>query len=367
MILLAKGEEVNFVYPVDTSGTLSFDTNEEFRLACVGEGNYLIGVGEENIQDIEAYCVEDKTFLVNSVEYQFSDLVCNFLPSSTVRRTGDTCLNSHTHVEIGFDLGDEFLRTIELCRDDEIYLTYYTKFNLTKTIGGYQRSYPRPSWSQADNFWGPYTVNTQFVRSVQRATVSYILNSTDLGDKYITSTTSYFARGHIVAKADFVYGSAHWSTFWYLNCAPQWQTFNGGNWMYLESSVRSFASNAQLDLEVYTGVHGITTLPNVDGNEQPLYFFASGDQRDLPIPKFFWKIIYDPLTQKGTAFIGVNNPYIVTITSDYFICNDISSQISWLTWTPDNVKAGISYACEIDDLRKVVSTLPELEVVDILT
>ncbi|XP_046752864.1 uncharacterized protein LOC124416067 [Diprion similis] len=367
LILVPKGQEVSYVLPVDTSGTLVFAENEELRLACVGDNNYLVGVGNEDVQDIEAYCVSDKTFLVNSVEYEFGDLVCSFVPSSTVRRTGEACLNKYSQLEIGFDLGDEFLRTIEICRDDDIYFTYWTKFNLTKTIGGYQRSYPRPSWSQGD-FWGDYNVNTQFTRSVQRATVSLIVNSTDLGATYISSSSNYyFARGHITAKADFVYGSAHWSTFWYVNCHPQWQTFNGANWMYLESDVRDYASNSQVDLDVYTGVHGITTLLDVNNLEQPIYFYASGDERALPVPKFFWKIIYDPLTQKGTAFVGVNNPYITEVTSDYYICDDISSKITWLTWTADSIEKGISYACTIDDLREVVPTLPELTVVDILT
>lgn len=366
LVLVAKGQDVRYVLPIDTKGTLFFEAGEEFRLACTGEDNHLVGVGNNDITDIAAYCVDDTTVLVNSVEYEFADLVCSFLPTSVVRTTGERCLEEYTEVEIGFDLGDEFLRTMQICRDEENYITYYTRFNLTKEIGGYQRSYPRPSWSQ-DQFWGPYVPNTQYVRSVQRATISTILNSTELGAKYISSTSNYyFARGHITAKADYVYGTAHWSTFWYINAVPQWQTFNGGNWMYLESDVRSFASSAQLDLDAYTGTHGITTLPDVNGVEQPLYFYASGEDRALPIPLFFWKIIYDPSSQKGTAFIGVNNPYITELTDDYFICEDISSEISWLTWTPDSISAGISYACAIDDLRKVVPTLPKLTVVDIL-
>lgn len=367
LILVAKGQEVNYVYPVDTSGTLRFKANEEFRLACTGDGNYLVGVGSNDIQDIAAFCVSGTKFRINSVEYEFGDLVCRHSSPSVVRKTGKTCLNKYTQIEIGFDLGNEFLNTVDICRDEDLLVTYYAKFKLTKSIGGYQRSYPRPSWKQ-DNFCGPYDVNTQYTRSVQKATISTILKSADLGEKYISSTSNYyFARGHISAKADHVYGSAQRATFWYINTAPQWQTFNGANWMYLESDVRNYASAKQLDLDIYTGVHGILTLPDVNNVEQPIYFYTSGNDRAMPIALFFWKIMYDPISRKGTAFVGVNNPYITNLTDDYFICKDISSRISWLTWKPNDIVKGISYACAIDDLRKVVPTLPELAVVDILT
>lgn len=352
---------------MDNTGTLSFSTDEEFRLACTGQNNYLVNIGGNDTQVIKAYCVGNKTFLVDFVEHEFSELVCSFLPTTIARVTGEPCLDIYTQIEIIYELGEnEILRTLEICRDDETFVTYYVKFNLTKAIGGYQRGYPRPSWTQGD-FYSTYNLDTQYTRSVQIDTLSEILNSTELGAQYISRTTDfYLSRGHLTAKADFVYGTAHWSTFWYLNSAPQWQTSNGGNWNYLEQSVRNYASTEQLDLDVYTGVHGISSLLDINNEEQSLYFYASGGDRALPIPKFFWKIIYDPLTQRGTAFVNVNNPYLTNVTADDFICDDISSEISWLSWYADNITLGLSYVCTVDGLAKAVATVPNLNVSGIL-
>ena len=43
------------------------------------------------------------------------------------------------------------------------------------------------------------------------------------------------------------------STFHYVNAAPQWSTFNGGNWNNMENGVRDFVVERNIDATVYTG------------------------------------------------------------------------------------------------------------------
>ncbi|XP_025074329.1 uncharacterized protein LOC112552708 [Pogonomyrmex barbatus] len=186
------------------------------------------------------------------------------------------------------------------------------------------------------------------------------LKSFKLAKNLLYDRSQYLSRGHMVAKADFVYGAQQRSTFWYLNTAPQWQTFNGGNWNSLEISVRYFAATYHLDLDVYTGVHGHMTMKDIYDNQEPLYLDA------LSVPKFYWKVIYDPLSKQGTAFVGLNDPFITSITDDIYLCKDISEKIEWLIWQPKNITAGISYACSVDDLREAVPTVPLFDVIDIL-
>lgn len=174
------------------------------------------------------------------------------------------------------------------------------------------------------------------------------------------------SRGHLTAKADFVYGPQQRSTFWYINAAPQWQSFNGGNWNTLELNVRHFAASRRLDLDVYTGVHGQMTMADTESRQQPIHLHYEANERWLPAPKFYWKVIYDPITKRGTAFVGLNDPFIRRIPESVYICNDISSSINWLTWNPKNILQGVSYACTVPDLRKVVPTVPPLNVVGIL-
>ncbi|XP_023288044.1 uncharacterized protein LOC111673945 [Orussus abietinus] len=366
LVLDGSSARPAFLYPVDGRGTLRIPSGEPLHLECPGKNNYLVNVGSNRTADVKAICLGDKTFEVNADRLEFSSLRCSKKTKGEARVTGSKCLGKYTQVEVGFDLPKGFLRTMEICRDDETYVTYYARFSMTKSILGSQKGYPRTSWSHGD-FYDDHDLDNQYRRASQIDTLSKILNSTELGNFYVSKTTNYyFSRGHLTAKTDFVYGAAQWTTFWYLNSAPQWQTFNGGNWMMLEQDVRAFASDRQLDLEVYTGVHGQSTLPDVNGRPQLLYFYASNGKRAFPVPKFFWKIIHDPISERATAFVGVNDPYVTSLTEDYFICEDIGRKFRWLSWDPMDVAMGISYVCTVDDLRAAVPTVPRLPVTDIL-
>lgn len=198
----------------------------------------------------------------------------------------------------------------------------------------------------------------------QLNTIARILDSTELAKERLNQSVQFLSRGHMAAKTDFVYGALQRLTFWYLNTAPQWQTFNGGNWNTLEMDVRSFATSRRLDLDVYTGVHGQMTMEDVRGKQQPVHLHV--DRAIVSVPKFYWKVIYDPLSKRGTAFVGLNDPFIKSITKDIYICEDISYKIEWLKWRRHHITDGISYACTVDDLRKAVPTVPAFDVIGIL-
>jgi DNA/RNA endonuclease G (NUC1) len=103
----------------------------------------------------------------------------------------------------------------------------------------------------------------------------------------------------LAANADFIYGSQQRATFWFLNVAPQWQSFNGANWAQLEDSARDYAAGSGNDVIVYTGTHGVTTLDDVNGNPAEIYVgFDSNGNGVLRVPEFYWKIVYEPSTQK---------------------------------------------------------------------
>jgi len=102
------------------------------------------------------------------------------------------------------------------------------------------------------------SVDTLYTQITQWEIISGLLDSTLLGDQYIDPTIDYYlARRHHSAKDDYVDGSQQRATFHFVNIAPQWQTFNGGNWEALESSVRAYADKKKLDLVVYTGTYGL--------------------------------------------------------------------------------------------------------------
>jgi len=171
----------------------------------------------------------------------------------------------------------------------------------------------------------------------------------------------YLARGHLSAKTDFVFGAAQQASFFFVNAAPQWQTFNGGNWERIEDSVRKFVADENITADCYTGIWGVTTLPDVDGIERELYLdFDENNNGLIPVPKLYYRVIIDRLSRKGIVLLGVNNPHVnlEQIENEYIICKDIGEQLSWVSWTKEDLKRGYSYACTVEDFTSVVKDLP---------
>ena len=356
-----------FYLPEGADGIVTVAAGQKVLLACPGATNAFTNTNF-GLRTALATCDSGTTFYVNSVSYDFSNFACKSYPFHIARYSGITCYDgTKRHIEVGFEVESDFYKLIDVCFDDVLYTTLYVKATVISGIAGFQKGFPRPSFIQ-DTFYPGMSVNTLYTRITQRQTISLLLGSTQLGDQYIDETTVFFlARGHFSAKADFVYGSQHRATFHFVNVSPQWQTFNGGNWEALESSVRAYADKKKLDLVVYTGTYGVATLPNVNGNETELYLYVdSNNNKAIPVPKFFCKAVYDPNSQAGVVFVGINNPYVSDPQGDYLICTDVCSKISWVHWDQKNIEKGYSYCCEVDDFRSTVKYLPQFTVSGLL-
>ena len=69
-------------------------------------------------------------------------------------------------------------------------------------------------------------------------------NTLPSGDAIIEesrSGTNYFARGHLSPDAAFIYDAEQDATYYFMNVAPQFQSFNNGNWKSLEMATRKYA------------------------------------------------------------------------------------------------------------------------------
>ena len=53
--------------------------------------------------------------------------------------------------------------------------------------------------------------------------------------------TNFLARGHLAPSAAFIYKLERDATYYFINVAPQFQSFNSGNWMALELATRKVA------------------------------------------------------------------------------------------------------------------------------
>lgn len=105
----------------------------------------------------------------------------------------------------------------------------------------------------------------------------------------------------------------------------------------------------------------------MNNNEVDLYLSVAGTANKMPVPRMMWKVLYNPTTKAGIAFVGLNNPYQdeSTIAAD-IRCTDICGQISWLSWTQKDVKKGYSYCCEVNNFRTAFPDLPSFTVTSVL-
>ena len=151
------------------------------------------------------------------------------------------------------------------------------------------------------------------------------------------------------------------ATYYYINCAPQWQSFNNGNWKALETAVRNLAAGRLADYTVYTGTHGLLTLPDKKGQQQPIYLATdSNNNVAIPAPKFYWKIVHDPKAGKATAVVGINNPWIDPKEDGALICPDECGRIPWITFQRHKLTSGYTFCCTVAQLRRAIPSVPNL-------
>lgn len=347
--LLIHPGTTQFVMPHDKQGIILIPTGDQVELHC-HNGFYEPYTKEKSVL---VKCTPQNEFTYSSVAYDFKELQCySKLPKHSYRVTTRKCFNNAVVVEIGFQVDARFLTLFEVCHDKVTEQTYYTKYKFVPGNFENEHGVTRPTFAQGTFFPGK---SIDGLYKTQKDIVAKILGSAELAAKYInTNSEVYLARGHMAAKADFVFGTHQVATFWYINAAPQWQTFNGHNWVSVEDGSRRLAGDRHISLEVYTGTYGVTTLKDKNNIEREIYL--GYPEKKVPVPKLYYRILLNKADDSGVVFIGVNNPHLTLeeIKKSYILCKDVSSKINYLTWKKDNLYYGYGYACEVNEFVKAV-------------
>ncbi|XP_030758976.1 uncharacterized protein LOC115884513 [Sitophilus oryzae] len=362
---LVVDQNYNIVYH-----TTPLQRNEKIHICC--PGNSVIYNGElMNVECLSLNYLDDDEFEANEKIYLFNDFKCQQIPRHSVKYNKKTCENGGTEIEIGYDLKSIFVVQITVCFDNNNLTPIYSYYNITKTIGYRDGKVPRVSFEEN----GFYTISTSLDRLYERnaeiKTINTLLSLNINSEKYIKRNGDLFInRGHLAAKGDFVYSFQQLATFQYVNSAPQWASFNGGNWNEVEINIRDYAMSKDVNLEIYTGVYGISTLPNEKNNAPTnLYLFTDNNKNLIPVPLLFWKVAYNRKVKQGVVIVGINNPYITNI-SEHIICEDIWNKIQWfnskLSKYRQNVNFGYTYACSVPDFRTVIKECPDIDVHELL-
>lgn len=201
-----------------------------------------------------------------------------------------------------------------------------------------------------------------YKRPFQKATFNKLLKSSALAETYITNNT-YLSRGHLAPDADFLFASWQYATYFYINTNPQWQKINGGNWKNLEIIVRKQAELRNTQLKIYTGSHGVLQLPDIKNNLVDIYLLP---KNILPVPKYFWKILYDEKTHQAIVLINLNNPTVKQIPSGTIFCTNICKIFGWARKSWNKPNKGLIFCCSYEEFRKTVLTVPKIKVNGVL-
>lgn len=135
-----------------------------------------------------------------------------------------------------------------------------------------------------------------------------------------------------------------------------------GNWVSVEIATRRLAADRNLNLQVFTGTHGVTNL----WNEQMQWreIFLDHPERRLPAPMIFYKIVVN--NNSGAVVIGVNNFHLTLEqiqSRGYIVCNNVLDRLSWMStgqFNPNNLRRGFTYACEVQDFLRAVPHITTL-------
>ncbi|KAJ8725076.1 hypothetical protein PYW07_016034 [Mythimna separata] len=298
----------------------------------------------------------------------FGELTCSAHLRPVIYDPNRSCWNGHSVILVGYNVTGIFYQLYGACFDQNLMQSLYVWYDQTPAHAVHQTRVPRPSTWQPETFFPGVNLNTLYTQASQRNVLGGHVGQ-ELAGRYITRTNQRFlAKGHLAAKSDFVFASAQRATFFYINAAPQWQCINAGNWNRLEQKLRARIAAAGYNTVIYTGTYGVVKLP--DQNNRLVDIFLS--QRQVPVPLYFYKVAYEESSQRGTAFITINNPHLplaeaVRIADE--ICEDQcrrNSDFDWLTWEPDRVEIGYSFCCTVDDFRSSIPHLPRFQTIGLL-
>ncbi|GJQ81830.1 hypothetical protein Trydic_g369 [Trypoxylus dichotomus] len=361
LLIKTKFGRPGFALPITGTDIINVNQRKFIEIFCPG-GSVTISNASIRTNLTRVTCKHGKFRLNNGVAVNLSAISCTKSPKGVAQYTGNGCLHSYKEFEIGYRYNKHFLTLIKGCFDKLHQITLYTVSTITKGINCVKLALPRKSYWSKGSFFTGVRINQLYIRNNQRITVNNQLGlSNEYSTKYITEndTNYYLSRGHLTPKADFIYGPQQDITFHFLNAVPQWQLLNAGNWKVLEANLRDLASSKEIDLKIYTGIAGILSFPHEKtASPTELYLHRNSERKTVPVPEYIWKIAYDDVNKKGVAFVGVNNPYLNGNYEDVTICANVCPLISYLHLNRDFDRYGYIYCCEVDVLRRKISTIP---------
>ncbi|CAG2054235.1 unnamed protein product [Timema podura] len=288
--------------------------------------------------------------------------------SETVYWTGESCGPGLVGliVRIGWKVGKKFRTTIKVCHHEKFSSNLYTIHELYGTADREKELSigERPPYHM-DDFYQHLDIKSFYEKGTQFSMLKRQLGSSDLAEKYLDPKNDDLVLicCEMAPVQDFLFNSWQQTAYHYINTAPMWKSIYQGNWRIIEETARAYAKRWSLErLEVWTGTYEVLKLPNKNGGLVPIYLSVDAKDKNkyIEVPKYFWKILYDALSNSGVAIVVSNNPFISKEDREQRLCSDdISHKINkWLEVVENEPDKGLVHCCVIMDLITKIPDLP---------
>ncbi|KAJ6648590.1 hypothetical protein Bhyg_03820 [Pseudolycoriella hygida] len=330
-----------------------FSSNEKLHLFCPGKKNFIQIKGENvSLNSAEVVC-NNRQFQINGFgNVNFSEVNCTKGVQTEIKIKRHKCSRTGRIIEVGFKMANNnFLETFKVCFENETLSPLWSNHIINGKFINFNVKERSRREFKATGFPSDASPSEAYKKTVQinhfkeligiKQTVTYF------------SSTSYLARGHLTPDADFVFPSAQWSTYFYINASPQFQSVNSGNWLRVENLARKLAQSYNVDMEIWTGMYEILKLENSRGELEMMYLSANGK---YPVPKWLWKIVKNTSTNSAIVFITLNDPYRSVDEVEEF-CPNVCAKASVDTKHFKTMTQGYTFCCDLTDFRQVIRVL----------
>ncbi|KAK7792454.1 hypothetical protein R5R35_013850 [Gryllus longicercus] len=342
---------------------LNFERGEEVLIACPDKNNELQGFASQT-KSVVAVCSDkpDSSFKVNGEAFTIKGFECERIPKGEIMTKNVACGHRNAELmELGFTVRDQWYSLIKVCHVKARSETLFTEHILQGETTKKRRIAKRPSFEEGGcGCYQGFSANDAYKN------VNKTLREVTGSSKFPSSISSNIDRGHLAPDGDFPITPYRYATYFYVNAVPMWSVINRGNWVALEDKIRKLARDLATDLHIATGVFRVMDLPDRNGNLQELFLYRSSNRKQIPVPKFLWKVVYDEKSKKGIAFVVLNDPFPKAIDSDDELCPNICKESGWNDNRWRRISRGYLYCCEVKELKKFVPYVPKYDVKSVL-
>ncbi|XP_054738483.1 uncharacterized protein LOC129244713 [Anastrepha obliqua] len=327
-----------------TNVVTSFSEDEEITLHCAGNKNKIVPLKQ---QTATLRCLGGDAFYYEETaqKFAFQDLNCTHEPAADLLVTENSCgSGSGVFYEVGFQVNNDFQSLFSICYNTDAHQTVYARNLLNgralefKVIDSTRRSF------RADGMgFTTAAINNYYLVKNQRTRFETYFGS----DQSYLNTTSFLARGHLAPDADFIFSYEQLASYFYVNCAPEWQAVNAGNWLRVENAVRKMATAFSSDLLTFTSTLGQLELPDDSGDLTAIYLDSN---KLLPAPKWYYKVLMHPDLAVDLVILTLNNPF-ATVGSEVEFCTNVCDKYNLETISDFGAHAarGYTFCCELND------------------